>query len=383
MRFTLRIACLAMATMGLCLSQASAQFCGVSVDCGWATPNVGHWTFDDLVEGGNADDSSGNGNTANWQGSEPNVPAAGIIGGASAANDQNGGSNEHYRMTLPQLNGANGITMSIWFNQNLGSNGNNVQNGLIGSRGVTADFAANPGPGRPWQINLERTTNGVDARINNGGTRVGDGGDLPPGSTLPTDEEGKWVGSPVGDAWHHVAITWDGTTGDKKTYFDGQLLGEQLATADVGSIVSSTNWFLGEDDCCGNREFTGTLDDAGIWDSALSATDIGQIYTAGLSGVNLSKVEPPQPGDTNLDGNVDLGIDFAAIQENFFTESGADRADGDLTGGGAVEWADFREWKDNFPTTASVAASNAVPEPSTGLIITLACFGLGFLRRKS
>lgn len=394
MRFTLRIACLALSATGLCVSPSAAQFCGVTVDCDWPVPDVAHWTFNDVSQtnglNGNAEDVI-NGNTAIWQGPVGNnVPVGGLIGGALQQNDEDGGSQEHYAMDLPQLIGAGGYSVSIWFNQNVANNNNNVQTGLFGNRGVDFDLV-NPDTMEVTTVssftlfNIEgnNTPRGFDARFTNfngrvdaaePGTRIGAGETTPSGGTFD-----GIIGNVV-DEWHHAVFTFDNTTGTQSLYFDGVLIGDATQEANIGATISGTTqtWHIGEDS--GNREFSGTLDDTGVWTTALSATDVAQIYAAGLVGVDLSKVEPPQPGDVDLDDDVDL-TDFAAIQTNFFTETGATRADGDLTGGGAVDWADFREWKDNFPFPT--ASSNAVPEPTSVMIACLAVLSLGACRKRA
>lgn len=391
MRFTLRIACLALSATGLCVSPAAAQFCGITVDCDWPVPDVAHWTFNDVSQtnglNGNAEDVI-NGNTAIWQGNvASNTPTAGLIGtGASQTTDESGSpsSAEHYQVDLPQLDGSSAFTLSIWFNQNVDSNNNSVRSGLITSREVTGSLPNRTGDQATgngiWGVAIRDngSPRGLDARIANNGdnTNLGAGDLLPDGVTA-------WDGiiGNVVDEWHHVAMTWDGVVGDRKLYYDGQLIGEGLANPiDIGSITDSGFWKIGDDNCCNSREFSGTLDDTGVWSTALSATDVAQIYNAGLEGIDLSKVEPPQPGDVDLDEDVDL-TDFAAIQTNFFTETGATRIDGDLTGGGAVDWADFREWKDNFPFPT--ASSNAVPEPTSAMIACLAMLSLGACRKRA
>jgi hypothetical protein len=55
------------------------------------------------------------------------------------------------------------------------------------------------------------------------------------------------------------------------------------------------------------------------------------------------------PGDTELDGDVDID-DFLALKEGF--PEGTTRAEGDLDGDGDVDLFDFRLLKDNFGAKA-------------------------------
>jgi len=80
----------------------------------------------------------------------------------------------------------------------------------------------------------------------------------------------------VTDSWHHIALTWDGTS--YEYYFDGS----SVATTGTSSIgVSGTGFFLGKRaDGVASTEFKGTLDEVAIFNTALSASKIQQIYDA-------------------------------------------------------------------------------------------------------
>lgn len=233
---------------------------------------VGHWTFDDGA-GETAADSV-NGNDATWMGgSGNNTWVSGLIGGATLHNDEDGGNGEEHFATgaIAQLAGANKLTLTIWFNQDSDENNNSTYNGLFISR--------DNDPGSSWGIALE--DNGaprhLDGRIN--GQAV-DSADIISGDS----------------GWHHAAITWDGTTGTTKVYLDGDV---DITTGStlVGALVTSSGWRFGDDSCCGSREFTGTLDDAGMWDEVLSDGQIKTIYDNGLKGIAI-----PEPGTLALIG---------------------------------------------------------------------------------
>jgi hypothetical protein len=77
------------------------------------------------------------------------------------------------------------------------------------------------------------------------------------------------------------------------------------------------------------------------------------------------------PGDVNGDGQVNL-TDFHVIRGNLF-KTGQSRAQGDLVSDGTVDFADFREWKQNVPAglAASASLSGSIPEPATGLLLAI------------
>lgn len=97
-------------------------------------------------------------------------------------------------------------------------------------------------------------------------------------------------------------------------------------------------------------------------------------------------------GDTDCDGMVEtatvgnLGDDLGPIIGNFFTNQSF-REDGDLTEDGFVDFADFREWKDNVPGGSSLVLAEllgaTVPEPSSGLLLTGSIAILMTTRRSS
>jgi hypothetical protein len=76
------------------------------------------------------------------------------------------------------------------------------------------------------------------------------------------------------------------------------------------------------------------------------------------------------PGDVNRDGQVNLA-DFHIIRGNLF-KTGQSRAQGDLVGNGIVDFADYREWKNNAAPGVAAGVS-LTPEPCTAMM--LAVFG--------
>jgi hypothetical protein len=88
-------------------------------------------------------------------------------------------------------------------------------------------------------------------------------------------------------------------------------------------------------------------------------------------------------GDVNGNAVVDID-DFHIIRSNLFN-TGQTRAQGDLTGGGIVDFVDFRVWKDHAPPelAASVSLSDEVPEPGTGLLLTLGATVVALAARRS
>lgn len=92
-------------------------------------------------------------------------------------------------------------------------------------------------------------------------------------------------------------------------------------------------------------------------------------------------------GDTDSDGDVDFA-DYENIRNNF-RNSGVTRAQGDLAnasgvgfGDGVVDFHDFLQWQNHFPTMGHSSATFIIPEPSTALLSFVAIVGLGSRRRR-
>ncbi|MCA9184336.1 MAG: PEP-CTERM sorting domain-containing protein, partial [Planctomycetales bacterium] len=82
------------------------------------------------------------------------------------------------------------------------------------------------------------------------------------------------------------------------------------------------------------------------------------------------------PGDVNGDGVANMD-DFPPIRDHFF-QSVTGRAEGDLTLDGFVNFADFRQWKDN----AVGVGVSSVPEPAMGSLLSIGMLALGMVRRR-
>jgi CUB/sushi domain-containing protein len=84
-------------------------------------------------------------------------------------------------------------------------------------------------------------------------------------------------------AWHHVAVTWESTTGDTRLYVDGALA--FMGTLSAGGVIDpGGTLILGqEQDCVGGcvdpaQRFIGDLDEVAIYDRVLSPDEIAAHY---------------------------------------------------------------------------------------------------------
>ena len=120
---------------------------------------------------------------------------------------------------------------------------------------------------------------------------------------------------------------------------------------------------------------------------------INIIYTGGggsneapFNGLQAVFYPNAVPGDTDADGDVDFA-DYENIRSNF-RNTGATRSQGDLAnasgvgfGDGVVDFHDFVQWQEHFPTMGPSAATFVTPEPSTA-VMTIAAIGLVARRRR-
>ena len=88
----------------------------------------------------------------------------------------------------------------------------------------------------------------------------------------------------------------------------------------------------------------------------------------------------PLPGDTDNDGDVDL-VDYNNIVSHMNMSVGSAllgdvaKADGTQGADGRVTIADFRIWKDHYPTPAAgsgALGNGAVPEPASEVLLLMA-----------
>ena len=111
----------------------------------------------------------------------------------------------------------------------------------------------------------------------------------------------------------------------------------------------------------------------GTWGAVGSGAQFTSPLITGAGLLQVSTfVPPPSPADFNVDGFVD-GDDLAVWQTNLGMVGGATTALGDANGDANVDGGDFLVWQREY--TGSPAPAAAVPEPSIGLLTTLAAIG--------
>lgn len=234
---------------------------------------IHHWSMDE-ASGDTAADYAGSNNGA-WQDPGNNLTwDAGKIGNAAHLNGTAAGRIQNFDVgVLSSLAGNSQISISMWVNPDSGTG----YYGLLASRSES-----NAGS---WAVAWE---GGNHFDFHTGGT----GNQLDSAAGVTTGN------------WFHVLTTWNSDTGDRAHYINGDPAGTGLSLADTftgGTAFGGTGtWEIGSDNCCGDRDFDGLIDDVGIFDTALTAADAKRIFDAGNAGLNVAEAAIPEPGSSAL-----------------------------------------------------------------------------------
>ncbi len=204
---------------------------------------------------GNANDASGNGNN-------------GTVNGAILISDRLGNSASAYNFdglgsfiqvpnsSVLNFESLNTMSLSYWINAFSLSNS---QVSLILSKQTGAGTTQDG-----FNSNIE-TSNQSSFRIMNGTST--------PQFTIGTDVQMIQTNS-----WYHVVHIYNGNEGF--IYINGILISSQYGSAFIGDnsadlLIGKPNWNAGN-----VKNFHGVIDDVGIYNRALSASEVQQLYTA-------------------------------------------------------------------------------------------------------
>lgn len=111
---------------------------------------------------------------------------------------------------------------------------------------------------------------------------------------------------------------------------------------------------------------------AGNWSGAAT------VYVDRIALTDTTFVAP-ENADFDDDGDID-GADFLTLQRGLGTTTGATLATGDANGDGAVDALDVTIWQAQYGTSASLAGTAVVPEPTTCSLLLLAATFFGGIR---
>ncbi len=210
---------------------------------------VGYWPLD-----GNADDRSGNGHDGVLMENPGFV--AGQRGQAVQLTGPAGGDAQHVH--IPDLSlTSDTVTWVAWLN----GSSNHTWTGIMQSRGT-----------------------------NDTGMGFGDGGALH--YTWSGNTTWNWHNGPVIplDTWTMVAISLDPAIATAYVYTDADGLQAAVSDGYVHPAETIDDLRFGWDNCCnaGARWFNGAMDEAMLYERALSEADILELATNGATAVELS-----------------------------------------------------------------------------------------------
>ncbi|HLL76958.1 MAG TPA: LamG-like jellyroll fold domain-containing protein, partial [Pyrinomonadaceae bacterium] len=114
-------------------------------------------------------------------------------------------------------------------------------------------------------------------------------------------EEGIGAGNIPLDTFSHVAMTYDGATGDFKLYLNGTQIGaNNFGAANI--LATDNDVSIGHEESNKPRHFNGKIDEVEVYSRALSATEVKNIYDAKNAGKCLATGQTIAASNTNDSG---------------------------------------------------------------------------------
>ncbi len=236
----------------------------------------GYWSFNgqDMLSSTTAADRSGAGNT----GTLTNGPTRtiGKLGQALSFD----GSDDYVTMAdASSLDITGAISMAIWVKTTDTS-------GCIMTKGTgTSDKCFDLSANKVYELGILSSV--LYFQTSNGTT---------------TNVASVSASSILDNQWHLLGATWDGTTGTNgmKIYIDGTLSAQATATVTPAQTTASTFNFGGNGN---NNDYAGLLDEARVYNRALSVEEIKGLYDVGQSDKTNSSISQPQ-GTGRLDSGL-------------------------------------------------------------------------------
>jgi len=231
---------------------------------------------------GNPNDASGHGNNGTVMGAQL---AADRFGNTNSAYSFNGLTDYITIPDSPSLNPPTSISVSAWINVATSSR----------SCGIVAKFGADNnmmGQWALWQGNLQ-TPAGLQPGFN---SQIVLGGG-PPWFGIQAD----FVTPQVDHLWHQLTTTYDGSV--VRLYEDGSAVasssGGNGTLAVYAQAVEIGRWYHGLNNGGLNYYYSGLIDDVRIYNHALSASEVQQLYVI-ESGPRVDLIKAVKPSFSNL-----------------------------------------------------------------------------------
>lgn len=242
------------------------------------------------------------------------------------------------------LNGNNAYTIAAWFKTTQGGNG-----GIVGY-GSTGTCAGN-------NLRLSSSTTFVTY-------------------WYACDYGSSAVPNFV-NAWHHVAVTYDGTT--HKFYYDGAFLNSGTGNT---RATTGTRFYLGK--TVDDIPFTGVLDDVAIYTRALTAADIVDLKTGVLNfnaNTTLSLAVSGNP--KTIISRQALSLSATASIEGRVTFKSNGKSIGGCVGKRTVSLTATCSWKPSVKGPTRLTAVLTPTEASTNASATSGTYLISVLPRSA
>jgi len=223
---------------------------------------VGWWTFDGKNMINNVTDSSGNGNNGNLVGF--GATSSAVVAGKLGQGLKFNGSTSHINTSSSAFafNFSNPFSISLWYKTQKVTG---VANSFLGNmNGSLAGYVFGP-----KTASLCGSNDKLGFLIWSGNA-VGITVCTPSNTIVP------------GNVWHHAVMTYNGNSHASGVHIYVDNVNQTLSTANdtaSGSSVSASVLELGDDQT--GDPFSGSMDDVRIYNRALSAQEVAQLYNMG------------------------------------------------------------------------------------------------------
>ncbi len=207
---------------------------------------------------GNADDESGNGNHGELFGATPTMDRFESSGAAFSFDGI-----EDYILAPISSQSSDGVTISVWIKCQ-------VESIVQDHRGIVWSRLSGPQGAEGYPPNQ---TTGIMIYPNGLLFSATDGNDA------FNMSEPTFFGND--GSWHHVACTYDASDALGKVFIDGQLRATNPGFSLESLVISEGRLFFGKDEIIGygNRFWQGEIDDVGVWDRAITDSEILAIFS--------------------------------------------------------------------------------------------------------
>jgi hypothetical protein len=247
---------------------------------------VGWWPFN-----GNANDESGNGNNGTVNGASLTTDRQGTFNSAYSFN----GINDFIIANSNSLYVSDTLTISIWINT--------ITTPPISSNYTVFELGGTGTSGVRW---------GCIAEPNNAVMAIGRGCGGVGNAPVSTSYNGGWS--------NFIFVI---TGLNQSVYYNGNLIGNSTNSQITALGRSIANLYFGVSQWSSSYYYTGELDDIGIWNRALTSTEITSLFNSSTVGINevsqnnLFSVYPnPAHGQINVKADAKLLGSIYTVYDN-------------------------------------------------------------------